>query len=270
MEQKKMSPKTKWILAAAALGALIACMKAGDGMGLDTSGKVIPFCTAYPNDPSCKPDPCALPTSKACSTSMCEKDSSHAWCRQPLDCAANPAAQACVDSCALHPALAWCAIKLDCGATPTAKACVDSCAAHPTLAWCKVDCNVTPSDTSCLSKTKFSQVWPLLQSYTCPTCHSGTGAGALNGKLNMATQDSAYANLINKLVTNQTMAAGWKRVVPGLPDSSMLYFKLSLTSDPIRLPNGKNYLSPMPYQLPPISKSDLAVIKKWIQDGALK
>ena len=244
MEQMKMSLKTKWILAALALGALIACMKAGDGMGLDSSGKVIPFCTTYPNDPSCKPDPCAMPTSKACSTSMCEKDSSHAWCHQPVDCMANPTTKICADSCTAHPLLAWCSVK--------------------------VDCNVTPSDTSCAKFTKFSQVYPLFKQYACNTCHSGTGAGLTTGKLNLSTIDSAYANLVNQFGTDQTKAPGWKRVVAGQPDSSILFYKLS-APDPAMLPGNKEYGARMPFQAGySITATELAKVKKWIQDGALK
>lgn len=251
-----MSLKKKWIPAALALGALIACMKAGDGVGLDNAGRIcadnskdtvcfpyIDRCKANPGLPGCPVvDPCvAAPASKACSTSMCEKDSSHSWCKS-----------------------------IDCAATPTAQICVDSCAAHPDLAWCKVDCAVTPNAPECASKTKFSEVYAVFQAEACATCHSGTGLGATTGKLNFGTLDSAYANLVNKPATNQTLGAGWKRVVPGMPDSSILYFKVSATAVTVKLPNGKSYLNRMPLDLPPISKANIDLIRKWIEDGALK
>lgn len=227
-----MSSMKKWFLAGSALAAIIACMKAGDGVGLDSSGKVIPFCTAYPDDPACQIDPCvANPASKACSTSVCEKDSTQPWCHQQPDCAANPTAPGCSTNI----------------------------------------CDTNPDDPSCPQKTKFSEVYSIFQSNGCVSCHSGTGLGATTGKLNMGTADLAYANLVGVLVTSQSMAPGWKRVVPSLPDSSVIYFKVSAPSpSPVRLPGGRSYLNRMPLDLPPISNADIELIKKWIQDGAVK
>lgn len=243
-----MSLKTKWISAALALGAVIACMKAGDGVGLDNAGRVctdnskdsacVPYinpCIAHPSLPSCKVDPCVTnATSKACSTSMCEKDSSHAWCHQQL--------------------------QVDCAATPTVQVCVDSCTANPALAWCAPP------------KTKFTEVYALITSSTCLTCHIPGAEGVTTGKLNMASIDSAYANLVGVLATDQTLAPGWVRVKPGNPDSSIFYLKLTnaAASLNLKLPNGTQYGLTMPKTGAPFLKAKLDVIKKWILDGAVK
>lgn len=264
-----MSLKTKWIFAVLALGVVIACMKAGDGVGLDASGKI---CTADSKDSLCIAyiDPCiANPSGPGCPVD-CIKNPSAAGC--PVDsctanpalcavhCATTPTAQVCVDSCTINPAPAWCAVKVDCAATPTAKVCVDSCTAHPTLAWCPAP------------KTKFSEVYAVITGSTCLTCHIPGGPGVLQGKLNMASLDTAYANLVSVLVTDQTVAPGWVRVKPGNADSSMLYQKVvnAAASVNLKLPNGTAYGLTMPATGSPLAKAKLDLIKKWITDGAVK
>lgn len=69
-----------------------ACQRAGDGLGLDTSGKVVAFCVAHPDDPTCRVpvDSCKLtPPAPGC----------------PVDtCKTNPPAPGCsVDVCKLNP-----------------------------------------------------------------------------------------------------------------------------------------------------------------------
>jgi hypothetical protein len=276
MEQKNMSLKTKWISAALALGAMgamIACMKAGDGMGLDTAGRVctdaskdsacLPYinpCIANPSLLSCQVDPCvANPASKVCSTSVCAKDPTKPWC-QSVDCATTPTAQVCADSCKAHPALAWCAAKVDCATTPTAQVCVDSCQINPALAWCGP------------VKTKFSEVYAIITASTCLQCHAPGQVGVTTGKLDMSSSDAAYANLVSVLVADQTLAPGWVRVLPGKPDSSMLYLKVAAapTGFQPKLPNGTAYHDAMPLTGAPLTKAKLDLIKKWITDGAVK
>lgn len=268
-----MPTKSKWILAAAALGALIACMKAGDGLGLDSSGRI---CTADSKDSLCIAyiDPCrANPLAAGCAIDSCKANPALAGCTVKTDCATTPTAQVCVDSCKVNPALAWCAIKTDCSVTPTAQVCVDSCKTNPALAWCKVDCAVTPTDPSCAPpKTKFSEVYAVLTASTCLTCHIPGGAGVLQGKLNMASADSAYANLVGTLVADQTLAPGWVRVKAGSTDSSMFVIKVEAGLKGVnpKLPNGTTYYSSMPLTGAPLSKAKIDLIKKWILDGALK
>lgn len=183
----------KWIsfAAAAALAALLGCfpgcMKTGDGMGLDASGNALPFCTLYPQDPSCAVavDPCVKdPLSQACSLSICQKNPSAAGC-QVTDCALTPTAPGCS---------------------------VDVCVANPDLEECR-------------PKMMFAEVLPILKDQ-CEQCHSPGGDGYIRGKLNL-TADSAFANLVGVLVSIQQVAPGWLRVKPGFPDSSMLMLKLT-------------------------------------------
>lgn len=195
-----MNPKWK-SLAALSFSALAAvtvsavlwgCMESGDGLGLDSSGKTVPFCTAHPEDPSCAiaVDPCAKdPLSQACSLATCQK---------------NPAAIGCRVT--------------DCLKTPSAPGCsVDVCAANP-------------ATEECRPKMKFAEVLPILKDQ-CEQCHSPGGAGYTMGKLNLTT-DSAFANLVGVLVSVQPVAPGWLRVKPGFPDSSMLLLKLTGGASP--------------------------------------
>ena len=239
-----MFSKLRIILAALALGAVAGCMKSGDGLGLDVSGKVIPFCTANPDDPTCKPDPCvANPVSHACSVSVCAKDSTKPGC--PL-----------VD-CAKTPTLPVCQV-VDCAKTPTAPGCsVNVCLTNPTL-------------PECIPHTKFAEVYTLIQNNACLTCHVPGGPGVTQGKLNLATADSAYAALVNVPAGVQSVAAGWVRVKPFKPDSSILIVKIDASTTTAKLPDGKGYGARMPMGLAALEPSDIATIRKWIQDGAEK
>jgi hypothetical protein len=270
MEQKRMSLKTKWIFAVLALGVVIACMKAGDGVGLDASGKVctadsrdslciayIDPCIANPSGPGCPVDCKKTPTAAGCPIDSCTANP--ALCAV-VHCAATPTAKVCVDSCTLNPALSWCAVKVNCTATPTAQVCIDSCAVNPALGYCGPP------------KTKFSEVYAVITGSTCLTCHIPGGPGVLQGKLNMASSDTAYANLVGALVADQTLAPGFLRVKAGSPDSSMLMIKVNAGyfGNTPKLPNNTSYYSAMPMTGAPLTKAKIDLIKKWITDGALK
>lgn len=199
--------------AAGALWFLEGCMKAGDGMGLDVTGKPVPFCQSNPSHPSCiVVDPCI----------------------------ANPSGPTCqIDSCKKVPPAPGCS--------------VDFCTAHPT-------------DTACIVpvKVKFSEVLPIFKEQ-CEQCHSPGGAGYSTGRLSL-TSDSAYANLVNKPAWVQTVAKGWLRVKPGMPDSSILFLKISMASP--KLPDGKAYGAGMPLYKPALPAASVELIRKWIADGA--
>jgi hypothetical protein len=242
-----MRANTRFLVAAAALMAA-SCMKAGDGLGLDPSGKPLPFCTVHPDDASCKAvatDPCVLsPASAACSLSLCEKDPTRPGCTAQPDCAKDPSAPGCQTDCAKNPTAPGC--------TP-----VDKCTADPTL-------------PECQPKTAFSAVYPILQGNSCLTCHVPGGPGMTQGKLNLASADTAYANLVGVAASVQSVAPGWKRVLASQPDSSILIVKLGAATTTAKMPDGKAYGARMPMGFGALSPEDLAVIRKWIQDGALK
>lgn len=219
-------------LAAAALAALAACMKAGDGMGLDAGGKPLPFCEAHPEAPACavSTDPCvAAPASAACSVSLCAKDPARPGCKT-VDCALTPAAPGCS---------------------------VDVCTANPSAAECQ-------------PKTTFAAVLAIMESNSCMTCHVPGGPGVTQGKLNLGGADTAFANLVGAAASVPSAAPGWKRVVAGKPDSSLLILKLAAATTTVKLPDGKGYGARMPLGFGALSAADLAVIRKWIQDGAGK
>lgn len=83
-------------LAAAAAALLGGCQKAGDGLGLDPSGKVIPFCQSHPQDPSCVTvDPCILnPAGPGCPVDTCKVNPSAPGCSTDV-CTLNPQDPSC-------------------------------------------------------------------------------------------------------------------------------------------------------------------------------
>ncbi len=214
-----MMSKRKLFLIGSGLAVLVglgACLKAGDGVGLDSNGK--PVVVAV--------DPCvAGPTSKACTTSTCLKNPSSPMC-----------AVVTVDSCTLVPKPAGC---------PRA-----------------------------VAKTSFATaVWPIIQT-NCITCHAA--AGSAGSILDMETSSKALQNLVDKLVANQTLATGapgWKRVVAGKPDSSMLLKKLQTkTNTAVRYDTtdlSRMYGNAMPLGLPKLPQANIDTIQKWILEGAL-
>lgn len=171
--------------------------------------------------------------------------------------------------CEMNPTHVNCVVVVDtCIANPTGPTCPDRCKAVPPPADCSTDvCLTNPLDPSCPPpKTKFSEIFPILKQQ-CHLCHLPGLPGVLTGKLDLQ-EDSAYTTLVNRLVTDQVRAPGYFRVKPGSSDSSVFYIKISQTAP--KLPNGKTYYTPMPQTGAPVSASNLALIKKWINDGALK
>ena len=168
-----MMSKWKAIAAAAAVAILGGCLKAGDGIGLDLSGKAVPFCTAHPNDPSCVVDPCiANPTGPTCSE-PCVKNPTSAACSLSI-CQKNPSAPGCsVDVCLTNPSAPQCSVNV--------------CLTNPSAPQCSVNvCLTNPSAPECVPKTKFNEVLTIIVDQ-CQQCHSPGGAGYILGKLNMLT-----------------------------------------------------------------------------------
>lgn len=207
------------LAAVAAFGLLGGCMKAGDGVGLDSTGKRVAWvdpCIANPTGPTCPP----------------------------------------IDSCLLVPPPARCGVD-SCLALPRSPACSTKfCQSHPTDAYC----------TPIVAKSSFATaVLPIIKEH-CQECHKPGGLGYTTGKLNLS-DDSAFVNLTTKMATVQTVAKGWYRVRPGLPDSSILNIKVSMATP--KLPDGKSYGASMPQLKPLLPAPTVATIKQWITDGAL-
>ena len=107
----------------------------------------------------------------------------------------------------------------------------------------------TPLQPTFLSiRTQIFQVW-------CAACHSGVGRppdGGIRLDANVP-----YGELVNAPSAGKPAAI---RVVPGDPDGSYLIHKLEGRSDIVgsRMPSGGPFLPP----------ADVAVIRRWIADGA--
>jgi hypothetical protein len=170
--------------------------------------------------------------------------------------------------CEQNPDHPTCIAADPCIANPSLPQCLDSCQTTPPAPGCSVDvCKLNPDDPSCPPpKVKFAAVMAVIKANTCQECHTGTGAGVTTGKL-LLSDDSAYANLVNKPASVQTVAKGWMRVKPFQPDSSILYLKVS--KNPPKLPSGTNYGVMMPQGATKLLDTSITnVIKQWILDGA--
>jgi hypothetical protein len=108
----------------------------------------------------------------------------------------------------------------------------------------------------------FTQVFATVLSQVCRQCHGTPGGiGITIGNLDMTTQATAFTNLVNTPAAGGSCAGRGTRVVPGSPNTSILFLKVDLT-DPA--PCG----SKMPLGLPPLSQSDINLIGSWITAGA--
>lgn len=96
-------------------------------------------------------------------------------------------------------------------------------------------------------------------SITCSSfyCHAGGGQGLMMTGLDTSKKDALYDLLVNQDASDN--CPGWKRVVPGDPDKSLLLQKLGASP-----PCGVR----MPKDMEALSASQIARIRSWIQDGA--
>jgi hypothetical protein len=108
----------------------------------------------------------------------------------------------------------------------------------------------------------FTQVYTTVIATRCMPCHTtANGIGVMNGHLDMTSQATAFANLVNVPAAGVACAGKGTRVVPGMPDSSVLYLKISL-DDPA--PCGAK----MPLGLPALPQAEADMIESWIMGGA--
>ncbi len=212
-------------LAAALLlpAILVSCLKAGDGLGLTSTGapRITDPCAVNPVGPGCivTVDSCMLPN-------------------PPARCAA-------VDSCALPNPPARCVA-------------VDPCKLPNPPASC-IDCSKLPKPEECLDREYFTaKVLPILKT-NCERCHvKPGGVGFTQTKLSLEASD-AWDSLVNikSIEILQMKKITMMRVLPGLPDSSYLYQKITKSSPAVG--------ARMPADLAaPLSDADILVIKTWI------
>jgi len=108
----------------------------------------------------------------------------------------------------------------------------------------------------------FTQVYTMVIASSCAPCHTTAGGiGITQGQLDLTTQSKAYANLVNVAAAGTQCAGKGSRVVPGMPDSSILYLKVSL-DDP----------APCGAKMPlggALTEDKAEMIESWIAAGAM-
>ena len=108
----------------------------------------------------------------------------------------------------------------------------------------------------------FTNVYDNVIAKRCTGCHTTpTGDGITEGKLDMTTKALAFTNLVGAPAAGPECVGKQVRVVPGKPDDSLLYLKVSL-DDPA--PCDKK----MPQVGAPLSQADVDLIESWINAGA--
>jgi hypothetical protein len=97
---------------------------------------------------------------------------------------------------------------------------------------------------------------------TCSGCHNPAGVGDTSGKLDMSSQDTAYANLVDVPAGGSACAGKGTRVTPSNAQTSVMYLKISPT-DP----------SPCGLKMPlggvSLPQSQVDQIASWINAGAM-
>ncbi len=92
----------------------------------------------------------------------------------------------------------------------------------------------------------------------CDGCHSPGGIADLSGIALRLTPDVAFDMLTTmQSVQNPSLAF----VVPGDPDASLLFLKVSSDNPPVGVQ--------MPRSLPPLTDAAVELIRLWIEQGAL-
>ena len=110
-------------------------------------------------------------------------------------------------------------------------------------------------------KQIFDMMYPMATDSRCTACHSQPPFDGANGNLSMGMdKDSAYMALYNKQSTS-TKCGGMTYVVPGKPEMSLLYLKLTATPPcGVQMPNGPTKFT----------QEQLDMVSGWITAGAKK
>ena len=239
-----MKNKTLPFLVSLAISALIgiSCMKAGDGVGLTSSGSVAIHIDTCLNNPK----------GISCPTNYCITHPTLAGCHIHIDsCTLTPKPTGCVlvDSCLTNQNLPGCKEK--------------RCKTDSTLAECKpaVNCSTLPNvakSVKCLDSAYFvEKVLPIFTE-KCIACHVRPGGiGFIQGKLTLETS-AAWDSLVNipsfQLMDQKEITM--MRVRPGLPDSSLIFLKVSKDSPPVGVQ--------MPMTGALLTQAQIDIIKTWI------
>ena len=124
-----------------------------------------------------------------------------------------------------------------------------------TAVCCKSPVDSTPVDPTLSS----IQANIFNKSCTTSSCHSANyHASAMS-----LVSGQAYATLIGITPENDVAAKkGWKRVVPGYPDSSFLYIKVHGPDED----NGEG--DQMPQEVGALTAAQIDAVRQWIANGA--
>lgn len=119
-----------------------------------------------------------------------------------------------------------------------------------------------PKDSGSLPclEANFSSIYARFNSTQCATagCHdSGTAGGGQDYSM---SKDDVHATLLGDTVNVMGKQMQAKRVVPGDPDASFLWIKVSRDDAP---------LGRMPLAATPLQQCDLDAINAWITNGAM-
>src|SRR5512134_1322425 len=123
-------------------------------------------------------------------------------------------------------------------------------------AGCQGNMNVPPPAPPMGQPVSFAnQIQPIFTSH-CIDCHAGSGP-PLSGVTLSLEAGVAYAEIVNQ---PSEQDANLTLVVPGIPNGSLLYWKVSSDTPPIG--------STMPLFGARLSSSEVALLRDWIAQGA--
>jgi hypothetical protein len=115
------------------------------------------------------------------------------------------------------------------------------------------------------SQGDFSEVYSTIISTRCLPCHT-SGGGVMFGKLDMSSEQTAYANLVGVKAAGvgDCSKSGLTRVVPGSAATSLMFNKVNAKLKQIPPPCGDT----MPDDQTVLDQSQVDLIESWINDGA--
>ena len=134
------------------------------------------------------------------------------------------------------------------------------------LALALTSCGGGSSNDGTTSNAKFSeiyaQVFPATTPAKCNFCHSQPASNISNGNLHTGAEgdiETAYAALVGTTSTSKN-CKGQSAVVPGHPEQSLFYTKLTATP-----PCGAR----MPFGGGALPDAQIEMVRSWIAAGAL-
>ncbi len=106
--------------------------------------------------------------------------------------------------------------------------------------------------------TFVADVQPILNE-RCINCHAPGGFAQMVGIPWDFREDTAFDDLVNRVSSQD---ADFTLVVPGDPDSSLMFLKISSESPPVG--------GMMPLGGPPLTDGEVQLIRAWVEQGAVK